>query len=206
MFHLKLFKKINPCLLINNKNPLKLISSISNKLANEDKRKLIEEKFSYLKDYKQVYKIDVIRLVTALSRLKIYQSIFTVSLGIATTTMYFNTSTISLQGLLMTNLASICGLVSLIFISKLLSKIICVIYLHKNGNDVIISHINFFSRRNNIFTTIDNITPLYNSMREMETTYSKFQLNDSEGSMYYSLKYGIIMNKEDFKKVMRIHH
>ena len=74
-----------------------------------------------------------------------------------------------------------------------------VIYLHKNGNDVIISHINFFSRRNNIFTTIDNITPLYNSMREMESTYSKFQLNDFEGSMYNSLKYGIIMNKEDFK-------
>ena len=35
-------------------------------------------------------------------------------------------------------------------------------------------------------------------MREIESTYSKFQLNDSEGSMYNSLKYGIIMNKEAF--------
>jgi len=50
MIHLKLFKKINPCLLINNKNPLKLISSTSNKLANEDKRKLNSSKSKSIRD------------------------------------------------------------------------------------------------------------------------------------------------------------
>ena len=207
MFHLRLLKRINPAFFIN-KNHFKLTSTTSNLLLkNDEKKKFIEEKFSYLKDYDLVYKLNKINILTTLSRLKIYQTMFTVTLGITSTYLYLSSSSsISLQPILISNAAAVVGLISLVLVSKLLSKVICMIYLHKNGNDVIISHINFFSRRNNIFTTVDNITPIYSSIREIESTFSKFELNDHEGNMYFSLKSGSIIDTDKFKKVIRILH
>ena len=209
MIYIRLFKKFslrNTSLINSITNKHDIVKFISTVNQNDARQKKIDEKYSYLKDYKCVYRLNNINILTTLSRLKIYQSIFTCALGIATTSMYFVTSTISLTSLLMTNGASIISLLTLAWLSKYLVKIICALYLHSNGTDIIISHVNFFSRRSNIFTSVDNVKPIINSISDLDSSQLKnrFELNDSNGSMYYSLKFGKILDEKNFKKAIRI--
>jgi hypothetical protein len=219
MLSINLYKKINiqSCCLVNlmiknrnhsNKNE-QSIGKMPNfmplkKMNAETKQIFVQEKFKFLEDYKCIYRFNHIKTLTTLSRLKIYQSGFTCFLGLATSVFYFVSSNISLKAFLIINGASLAALITLFMFSKLFINIICAIYLHKNGENVIISHINFLARRKNIETTVSNIKPLINTMDDLNNMYLKFNLLDSEGTMYYSLIHGKIFDKNDLFKVLKI--
>ena len=196
-----MLKSIRTC---SNNHKERNIEKIAHKITSPEKQKLIEEKFNYLKNYTCVYRFNHINLLTMISRFKIYQTAFTIVAGASTSIMYFINSNITQTSFLLINIASLSALMTLLIISKYLINVICAIYIHKNEKDIIISHINFFSRRKDIFTTIDNVKPLINSMEELNNPYLKFQLNNSNGTMYYSLKRGKILSQNDLYKVLKI--
>ncbi len=85
--------------------------------------------------------------------------------------------------------------------SKLLVKVICAVYLHKNEKQALISYLNFYARRENIVFSVADVEPI-ETVDQLKDTFVQFKLNNMDGKMYYSLKYGKATDKDGLLKII----
>lgn len=168
---------------------------------NPKKVKQLEQKYDILNDYRCIYRFKAIKHIRVISRLKIYQTFMTVSLGLVSYPLYIN-ETLTLDTLIYFNIASGIGLVTLYGISRLLINVICAMYVNKDETKILISHLNFWARRSNIEVPVKDLKPFVYSMEDLNSLILRLSLKNMDGKMYFSLRLAEFYDRKIFKKLL----
>jgi hypothetical protein len=168
---------------------------------NPRKARKLEQKFDILKDYNCIYRFKAIKHIRVLSRLKVYQTLMTLSLALASYPLYAN-GIYTLNTLIYYNIASGIGLITLYVISRILINVICAMYINKDETKLLISHLNFWARRSNIEIPIQDLKPFVYSTEDLNNLILRLSLKNMSGNMYFSLRLAEFYDKRVFKKLL----
>ncbi|XP_015928993.1 transmembrane protein 186 [Parasteatoda tepidariorum] len=80
-------------------------------------------------------------------------------------------------------------------------KLIGIIFVSEDNRIVKVSHLSFWGKRINIVVPTENIIPLTDCEYNPKDIYVRFQRYDVKDVLFFTLKYGEVLNKEKFQHV-----
>lgn len=148
-----------------------------------------------LKNFKPVYQLPYIVHARVLCRLKLYQTAVVLCLtgaSVATQADLFFPLTVCTVSLTM---LSIMG--------EFFRKLIGILYVNPATDEVRIAHLNFWGNRKEIIRSINDIVPPSDIGENISDAFVKFKFVDkSTPNLYLSVKYGRILDKDLFQRVI----
>nr|XP_033770845.1 transmembrane protein 186 [Geotrypetes seraphini]XP_033770846.1 transmembrane protein 186 [Geotrypetes seraphini] len=147
-----------------------------------------------------IYRFPAIRFCRALSRLKLLQTSITVLL-LPPVYYFYVMGQASYESLLYSFGIAIFAGGMLYCLSYYLRRIIGMIYLNKAGTILKVSHLTFWGRRNNIFIPVENVMTLMETGDDKGEMLLLFKRYDSPAVLYFTIKYGHIVDRERFLQV-----
>lgn len=147
-----------------------------------------------------VYRFPYIVFVRALSRLKLLQT-GVAALGIPTTGILSNMQYIDPEVFYMMSGVGLFACAMLYVMSELTRRAVGAIYIDPERRLVKVSHLTFWGARKNIIVPVDDIVPLADISEEPKNIYVKLKRYSTEDVLYFSIKYGLIFDKEAFELV-----
>ena len=146
-----------------------------------------------------VYQFPFIVHARLVSRFKVYHTVFTFLLipifgylnhaGVVSEAMVYSTI----------GLFTLAGSM-LYIISSIISRIVGRLYIDKNKETVMLSHLTFWSHRKDEFYKVTDIVPISDTDEDINDIYVK--LKTYNGHQYYlTPRLGKILKKEEFKEV-----
>lgn len=145
--------------------------------------------------FKPVYKLTYIAHAKVLCRLKLYQTAIIVCLTGAS----IGTQTDLVLPLVLCTVS----LTMLAIMGEFFRKLIGILYVNPVTSEVKISHLNFWGNRKDVIRHMNEIVPPCDIGENISDAYVKFSyVNKSLPTMYLSVKYGQILDKQLFSRVI----
>uniref|UniRef100_A0A803T725 Transmembrane protein 186 n=1 Tax=Anolis carolinensis TaxID=28377 RepID=A0A803T725_ANOCA len=151
--------------------------------------------------FRLIYRFPGIRFCRVLSRLKLLQTSLTVLLLPPIWVLYWQNQVPQSQCLYCTGIA--CFAAAMLYgMSFYLRRIIGMMYL--NGDDTLlkVSHLTFWGKRKDIYCPVETVTTLGDIGENRNDLLLKFQQYNQDQFLYFSLRFGNIVDRERFAKVV----
>ena len=179
------------------------ISTISTSSLNSNDKQIETVPNKYKENFNCIYKFKYINHLRLFSRMKIYQTGFSVLSGFGSIILYNTQIVQDLNALLYINTAMVFALIMLFVISRQTVKIVGRIYLNDDQSKVLIAHLGFFGKRRDVLVNLNDIES-FSSIDELSDTFFKIRLKNLDGYMLASLPMGEIYDKNAFLKLFKI--
>ncbi|KAM5152511.1 transmembrane protein 186 [Mantella aurantiaca] len=150
-----------------------------------------------VKKFNLIYKFPGIRMLKAVSRLKLLQTVLTVTLC---PPIYYYYSQGQIEGITVfyfTGLAVFAGAM-LYSLTYYFQRIIGMIYINQEATTLKVSHLTFWGKRKDIYLPIEDVKPLSESGDKKGEILLQFRRYSSPQIMYLTVRYGHIVEKEKF--------
>lgn len=147
-----------------------------------------------------IYRLPHIKILAVVSRLKLIQT--GITLAILPPVYYFSfygDLSLSLVGYT-TGIAGLAG-VMLYAASHFLRKVVGMMYLDSAQTTLKVSHLTFWGQRHSIFLPVSDVMTLGDTGDSLTETILKLKRYSNADTMYFSLSYGRIIDKQAFQKV-----
>lgn len=151
-------------------------------------------------DYVPVYRFNYLRGVRLISRLKIYQTAWSVILCMPMAG-YYAMGHVEGDILATTVGISAFACVMLYVMSSYFSRAIGLISLSRDNKTVRLSHLDFWGKRKDVFVDIDNVLPLSELPERITAPYIKLKRYDVKDFLLFSIRYGIIVDRDKFELI-----
>ncbi|NXG15493.1 TM186 protein, partial [Grallaria varia] len=151
-------------------------------------------------EFKLVYRFPWIKYCRVLSRLKLLQTATTVAMLPPMWYLYLQEQVSQNVLLYTTGLAAFAGAM-LYGMSYFFRRIIGLIYLSETGQTVRVAHLTFWGRRNDIYCPIETVVTLDEVGDSKEELLLQFKRYNSTDTLYFTIKYGKIVDREKFTQI-----
>lgn len=146
-------------------------------------------------EFKPVYKLPFIVTARVICRLKLYQT--GIVLGLT------GTSLITQADLLFPLILCTVSLTMLGVMGEYFRKLIGIIYVNPAGDLVKIAHLNFWGNRKDFTCRINDIIPPIDIGENISDAYVKLKfVEESIPTLYLSVKYGHVLDKDSFSRII----
>ncbi|KRT80906.1 hypothetical protein AMK59_6059, partial [Oryctes borbonicus] len=154
-------------------------------------------------EFVPVYQLPSIRVFSVLNRLKLYQTIITLT-AIPVVLTFNGIGFVSKEAVLTTVFIGLAGMIPLYSLGILSTKLIGIVYLSEDGTTVKVSSIDFWGKRKDDLIPINDIVPISDLPISMtDALYLKFTQFSKIESLKINLKFGVVLNKDGFNKIFR---
>lgn len=150
--------------------------------------------------FKAIYRFPHIRLFQVISRLKLIQTAITIVLLPPVYFLCFQGAISSYLVSCATALAAFAA-VMLYSLTYYLRRFIGMMYMNESGTMLKVSHLTFWGRRNDIYVPVKNVMTLADTGDSRHETVMQFKRYDTSDVLYFTLRYGQIMDKQKFSHV-----
>ena len=147
-----------------------------------------------------IYKFPNMRAVRFVSRLKIYQTAFTVVL-LGPMTYFHSTGEVTSQTFASCTAVSALACVMLYVMSNYFARLVGLMSISEDLQTVRLSHLTFWGKRNDVFTPTENVMPISDMGERADEIYLRLRRFDSKDTLLFTIKYGQILDPEKFKLV-----
>ncbi|XP_051652304.1 transmembrane protein 186 [Manacus candei] len=151
-------------------------------------------------EFKLVYRFPGIKYCRVLSRLKLLQTAITTVTLPPIWYLYLQNQVSQNILLYTTGLAVFAGAM-LYGMSYFFRRIIGFIYLSETGQTVRVAHLTFWGRRNDIYCPIETVVTLDEVGDRKGELLLQFKRHNSTDTLYFTVKYGQIVDKEKFTQI-----
>ncbi|GBL98767.1 Transmembrane protein 186 [Araneus ventricosus] len=189
--------KVGKNLLLKSKQIAKLnyASSVAkNKLSQENK------KLDDRSPWTPIYFFPHIRTAAICSRFKLYQTAVTLA-AVPWSISLYNDGLIEASSLGVISGCATLACCTLYLLSYYFRRLIGILFLSEDEESVQISHLTFWGRKKDIIVPLQDIIPLADSACNANDIYIKLKRFSCEDKLYFTLKYGKILDKAKFEKV-----
>lgn len=135
-----------------------------------------------------------------LNRLKLYQSVLTISAVPITIGFYYYDMT-SLKSIAVITGAATFTCITLYVVTYFFQRLIGAVFVDENFKNVKIAHLTFWGNRKDITLPINEIIPLTDGTGNVNDAFVKLHRYNSEEFLYLSLRYGKVRDKDAFQKI-----
>ncbi|GFT87940.1 transmembrane protein 186 [Trichonephila clavipes] len=148
----------------------------------------------------KIYYFPYIRIAAVLNRLKLYQTAFTVA-NFPLSVIMYNNGLMELQSVQIVSgcAALACG--TLYFITSFFRRLVGIISISKDQKLIKISHLTFWGRKRDLIVPLEDIVPLTDGSCNPNEVYIKLLRFSTEDILYFTLKFGNILDKSKFELV-----
>lgn len=147
-----------------------------------------------------IYRFPQIVMIRALSRLKVFQTGFTVAL-VPAMWFAFVERMVELDSVVNGVGLSVLAMLMLYAMSNYFRRFIGIICLSEDQKTVRISHLTFWGKRFDTYVQLQNIIPFSDTPENINDALVKLKFYDSPDYLYLTLRYGRIVNEDLFVKV-----
>ncbi|XP_074775170.1 transmembrane protein 186 [Athene noctua] len=151
-------------------------------------------------EFKLVYRFPGIRYCRVLSRLKLLQTATTMAILPPISYLYLQQQ-VSLSIFLYTTGIAVFAGAMLYGMSYFFRRIIGLIYLNKTGRTVKVAHLTFWGRRNDIYCPTESVMTLDEVGDSKREILLQFKRHDSTDILYFTIKFGQIVDKQKFSQI-----
>ncbi|XP_054850743.1 transmembrane protein 186 [Eublepharis macularius] len=152
------------------------------------------------KDFKLIYRFPGIKYCRALSRLKLMQTALTVVVLPPVWFFYWQNQVTQAQCLYSTGIACFAGIM-LYAMSYYFRRIIGMMYLNKDGTVLRVSHLTFWGKRKDFCCPVETIMTLDDIGEDRKEVLLQFKQYDGDQFLYFTLRFGQVVDKDGFAKV-----
>ncbi|XP_018091765.1 transmembrane protein 186 isoform X2 [Xenopus laevis] len=155
---------------------------------------------SNTKEFTLIYRFPGIKYCRAISRIKLLQTALTVLFLPPMYYYYFQGQVTGFCVAYSSGIALFAG-VMLYCLSFYLRRIIGMMYLNAAGTTLKVSHLTFWGRRRDMYIAADDVKVLSESgdhIREVVRQFKRYSIPDT---MYFSLHFGVVVDKEKFMRL-----
>ncbi|GFR12424.1 transmembrane protein 186 [Trichonephila clavata] len=148
----------------------------------------------------KIYYFPYIRIAAILNRFKLYQTAFTVA-TFPFSIMMYNNGLMELQGVQTVSgcAALACG--TLYLITSFFRRLVGIISISKDQKLIKISHLTFWGHKKDLLVPLEDIVPLTDGGCVPNEVYIKLLRYSTEDVLYFTLKFGNILDKSKFELV-----
>lgn len=151
-------------------------------------------------EWTPIYHFPLIQMARFLNRLKLYQTGFTV-LSFPVSVGLYQNGFCDFTFLTVTTGSAALTCFSLYIITSFFKRLIGVIFLAEDKRNVKIAHLTFWGNRNDIVVSIEDIVPLTDGDCKANDAFVKLQRYSCEEVLYLTLRFGKILDKDNFQKI-----
>lgn len=151
-------------------------------------------------EFKLVYKFPGIKYCRVLSRLKLLQTAASVVMLPPICYLYLQ-GQVSQNILFYTTGIAVFAGAMLYGMSYFFRRIIGLIYLSESGRTVRVAHLTFWGRRNDIYCPIETVVTLDDVGDTKEELLLQFKRSNSTDTLYFTIKYGQIVDRQKFTQI-----
>ncbi|KAF2900931.1 hypothetical protein ILUMI_05254 [Ignelater luminosus] len=154
-----------------------------------------------LSNFTPIYKFEYVRVLSIVNRLKFYNTIFTGVL-IPSSLILSELEVIHQDFIVNSTVMGLTTCASLYIVGILANKFIGFVYLNKEENSLRIAYIDFWGHRKDIEVPLNDMIPFSEVPTSItDLFYLKFCRFSNEEVLKINFKYGIVLNRDKFKKV-----
>lgn len=180
------------------------VSLVFKRVNKEEAIKKAMEARSYLTDqFDCVYQFKFITQLRFMNRLKVYQTFISVGFGVSSIILYDMGYVKEIESMILLNGAMVFALVMMIILSRQTVRVVGRMYLSKDQNTVMISHLNFWGKRRDFQVKLDDVEAIA-SLGELNETLMNLKLRNMDGSMLLSVPYGKNIQQDGLFKILKI--
>ncbi|CAL1283405.1 unnamed protein product [Larinioides sclopetarius] len=147
-----------------------------------------------------IYFFPHIRAAAICSRFKLYQTAVTIA-AIPWSISLYQDGLLEASSVGVVSGCAIFACFTLYLLSYYFRRLIGIIFLSDDEESVQISHLTFWGRKKDIIVPLQDIIPLSDSTCNASDIYVKLKRYSCEDKLYFTLKYGKILDKVKFEKV-----
>ncbi|XP_069503149.1 transmembrane protein 186 isoform X2 [Ambystoma mexicanum] len=155
--------------------------------------------------FKVIYRFPGIRICRTISRLKLLQTSITLVFLPPVYYLYW-LGDLSHASVVYTTGIAVFACVMLYSVSYFLRRIIGMMYLNDGGTTVKVSHLTFWGRRKDLFVPVENIMALSETGDNPSEILLRLKQYNSPRVLYFTLRYGQIVDQPKFFHVFGRFH
>ncbi|XP_041641817.1 transmembrane protein 186 [Cheilinus undulatus] len=150
--------------------------------------------------YTMIYTLPHIKLLRAVSRLKLLQTAFTLVILPPVLALYLHGDVSLFLVSYTTGIALFAG-VMLYTASHFFRRIVGMMYLDPSQSTLKVSHLTFWGKRNDIFLPVSDVMTIADTGDSLNETILKLKTYSNPQTFYFSIYYGRVVDKQGFEKV-----
>ncbi|XP_039647174.1 transmembrane protein 186 [Perca fluviatilis] len=150
--------------------------------------------------YTMIYTLPHIKLLRALSRLKLLQSAITVVILPPVYLLYFQGDIPFFLVSYTTGIALFAG-VMLYTASHFFRRVVGMMYLDPSQTTLKVSHLTFWGRRHDIYMPVSDVMTIGDTGDSVNETILKLKRYSCPETLYFSINFGRVVDKQGFEKV-----
>jgi hypothetical protein len=170
----------------------------------ESRAEALKKKYKkpqFLDDYHCVYEMKYIRHLKLINRSQIYLTSLATLMALGSLYGYETKKIESVSSILVANGFMYFTMGMLFLVSKQSSRFVGRMYISKDKERVVISHLSIVGKRKNIEVPLDKIQP-FDSSDELKDVFIKLRFTNVKDFMYISMGLAKIHDKENFLKIL----
>lgn len=183
-------------------NCLRRLQELSLCLSHSAPAAVVQEKAvnGKTEEFKLVYRFPGIKYCRVLSRLKLLQTATSMIMLPPICYLYLQ-GHVSQNILFYTTGIAVFAGAMLYGMSYFFRRIIGLIYLSETGQTVRVAHLTFWGRRNDIYCPIETVMTLDEVGDSKGELLHQFKRSDSTDTLYFTIKYGQIVDRQKFTQI-----
>ncbi|XP_076023414.1 transmembrane protein 186 [Genypterus blacodes] len=150
-----------------------------------------------------IYTLPHIRLLSALSRLKLFQTAFTLIILPPVTFFYFY-GDVPLSTLGYTTGVALFAAVMLYTASHFFRRVVGMMYLDPSRTVLKVSHLTFWGRRRDVFLPVSDVMTIADAGDSLGEPILKLRRYSGPETFYFSTRFGRVVDIDGFKEVFGI--
>ncbi|XP_034712702.1 transmembrane protein 186 [Etheostoma cragini] len=150
--------------------------------------------------YTMIYNLPHIKLLRALSRIKLLQTAITVVILPPVYFLYFQGDLPFFFVSYTTGIALFAG-VMLYTASHVFRRVVGMMYLDPSQTTLKVSHLTFWGRRHDIYMPVSDVMTIGDTGDSVNETIVKLKRYSCPETLYFSINYGRVVDKQGFEKV-----
>uniref|UniRef100_UPI0037E9C977 transmembrane protein 186 n=1 Tax=Semicossyphus pulcher TaxID=241346 RepID=UPI0037E9C977 len=150
--------------------------------------------------YTMIYSLSHIKLLRAVSRLKLLQTAITLIILPPVFVLYLQGDVPLFLLNYTTGIALFAG-VMLYTASHFFRRVVGMMYLDPSQTTLKVSHLTFWGKRNDIFLPVSDVMTIGDTGDSLNETILKLKRYSTPQTFYFSIHYGRVMDKQGFEKV-----
>lgn len=151
-------------------------------------------------NYSMIYNLPHIKLLRAVSRLKLLQTAITVVLLPPVYVLYFLGHTTFFLVSYTTGIALLAG-VMLYTASHFVRRVVGIMYLDPSQNTLRVSHLTFWGKRHDFHLPVADVMTIMDAGDSPNELILKLKRYSTPETMYFSTYYGQVVDRQGFEKV-----
>lgn len=150
--------------------------------------------------YTMIYTLPYIKLLRAVSRLKLLQTAITVVILPPVYVLYFQGAASTFLVSYTTGIALFAGAM-LYTASYFFRRVVGMMYLDPSQTTLKVSHLTFWGKRHDMYLPVSDVMTIGDTGDSVNETILKFKRYSSQETLYFSTHFGRVVDEQAFKKV-----